>query len=570
MAIKRSGKKKKLGKIRSSGSSGSATEQSPRRPKWVTKTPPCQLNCPQGTDIRGILRTIADGEKLERTREETFREAFSMLTENNPFPAVCGRVCPHPCEAGCNRNELDEPASINAVERFVGDWGLEEGIPFPKAEESHPDKPVAVIGSGPAGLAAAYHLAKRGYPVTVFEAFAKAGGMLRYGIPAYRLPRDVLDAEIQRILDLGVELKANTFVGRDVPLEEVREKYKAVFVGLGAHKGRLLRCPGEDAENVWTGTSFLNRVNEGEDVDVGRKVVVIGGGDTAVDAARMARRIGADVQIIYRRTRTEMPAIDEEIEWAEKEGIEIRLLAAPLEIIKEGDRATAMRCQVMELGEPDDSGRRRPVPIEGEEFTVELDTVIAAISQEPDFDGLEDLREGKDWVKTDESGATKLDGVWSGGDDVQLALVTTAIYQGRVAAETIHYALSGIERPTREKKPTIKTDQMVLTFYEKKMREHAVELAPEEALANPDQEIKAGLTEEQVLEEAARCLSCGQCFDCGTCWSFCQDQAIVKPLQAGEPYKFKLEFCKGCDKCAEQCPCGFIEMYDPTAASPAS
>jgi Pyruvate/2-oxoacid:ferredoxin oxidoreductase delta subunit len=262
-----------------------------------------------------------------------------------------------------------------------------------------------------------------------------------------------------------------------------------------------------------------------------------------------------------------MPAIQEEIDGAEKEGVDIRLLAAPIEIQTENGHAKAMRCQVMELGEPDDSGRRRPVPIEGEEFTIEVDTVIAAISQEPDFTGLDDLREGNDWIKTDESGATKEEGVYSGGDNVQLALVTTAIYQGRVAAETIDYGLSGIEPEKSEEKPVIKTDKMVLSFYEKKMREHGEEISPEEALADPDREIQSGLTEEQVVAEAARCLSCGQCFDCGTCWSYCQDNAIVKPLVPGEPYKFKLEFCKGCDKCAEQCPCGYIEMYDPMTSS---
>jgi len=568
MAIKRSGKKKKkkLGSLKSSGAS--STEQSSRRPKWVAKTPPCQLNCPQGTDIRGILRTIADGEKHEKPRDETFLKAFEMLTTNNPFPSVCGRVCPHPCETGCNRNELDEPASINAMERYIGDWGLERKLPLPAGELEQADKPIAVIGAGPAGLSAAFHLRKRGYPVTVFEAFPKAGGMLRYGIPAYRLPRDVLDAEIQRIVDMGVELKCDVSIGKDIPLEEIRQKYAAVFVGIGAHQGRLLRCPGEDAENVWTGTSFLNEANQGKTIDVGKKVVVIGGGDTAIDAARMARRMGSDAMILYRRTREEMPAIKEEIDGAEKEGVEIRLLAAPIEINTENGRAKTMRCQVMELGEPDDSGRRRPVPIEGEEFTIEVDTVVAAISQEPDFTGLEDLRETpRDWIKADETGATKEEGVYSGGDNVQLALVTTAIFQGRVAAETIDYGIRGIERPEGEDKPVIKADKMVLTFYEKTLREHGEEMAADAALADPDAEIMSGLSEEQAVAEAARCLSCGECFDCGTCWSYCQDNAIVKPLIAGDPYKFKLEFCKGCDKCAEQCPCGYIEMYDPMTTS---
>ena len=388
MAIKRSSKKKKkkLGSLRGSGG-GSGVESSPLRPVGVEKSAPCMGGCPQGTDIRGILTTIASGEKQEKPREETFQKVFEMLTEKNPLPAICGRVCPHPCEVECNRGEVDGAVSINNVERYIGDWGIEKGLPLTKATEEKREESVAVIGAGPAGLSAAYHLAKEGYPVTIYEAFPKAGGMLRYGIPAYRLPREVIDAEVQRILDLGVELVTGVAVGRDLPMEEIRRKHKAVFVGIGAHKGRLLGCPGEDAENVWTGTEFLNKANRGETIDVGEKVLVIGGGDTAIDAARVSRRMGADVTIVYRRTRHEMPAIDEEIVGAEEEGIEMHFLAAPIEIVTENGKATSMRCQVCELGEPDDSGRRRPVPVEGEEFTIEADTIVAALSQEPEFDG---------------------------------------------------------------------------------------------------------------------------------------------------------------------------------------
>lgn len=568
MGIKRSTdkKKKKLGSLRSSGSSGSATEQSPRRPKKVEKTPPCQMGCPQGTDIRGILTKIAAGEKQGLDRKETWNEVFQMLSAKNPLPAVCGRVCPHPCEAECNRNEVDAPASINNVERFVGDWALENGLGFKAPDEKY-DEPIAVIGSGPAGLSTAYHLAKKGYPVTIYEAFPKAGGMLRYGIPAYRLPREIIDQEVQRILDLGVELKLNTAVGKDISLADLRSQNKAVFVGIGAHKGRLLGIPGEDAEGMWTGTSFLNTVNSGAEVDVGKRVLVIGGGDTAIDAARMSRRLGAQSTIVYRRTRDEMPAIDEEIEGAEEEGVDLRFLAAPIEILTENGKCTGMRCQVCELGEPDSSGRRRPVPVEGEEFTIEADTIVAAISQAPDFEGFDNLIEGRDWIKVDEGGETKEGMVFSGGDNLNLGLVTIAIAQGRLAADTIHAKLRGIEPVKSEEHPIIKTDKMALNYYEKLLRAECGSLPVEDRFANPDAEIESGLTEEQAIAEAQRCMSCGSCFDCGTCWSYCQDSAIIKPLQAGEPYKFKLEFCKGCDKCAEQCPCGYIEMYDPTTTA---
>ncbi len=284
MGIKRV-KKKKLGKSRGSGVTTGAGF-SARRPQFVPKTPPCQAACPQGTDIRGILTLIADGEKHGRKREETFQEVFDKLTENNPLPAVCGRVCPHPCETDCNRNSVDTPAGINNIERFVGDWGIEHGLPLKRVTEERQAETIAVIGAGPAGLSCAAHLARRGYPVTIYEAFPKAGGMLRYGIPPYRLPPEIIDAEVQRILDLGVELKCNAAVGSDLPIEELRKENAAVFVGIGAHKGRLLGVEGEDAENVWTGTSFLNRANRGEKIEVGNRILA------GVDDVQCRWRVG--------------------------------------------------------------------------------------------------------------------------------------------------------------------------------------------------------------------------------------------------------------------------------------
>jgi NADPH-dependent glutamate synthase beta subunit-like oxidoreductase len=568
VGIKRVGKKKKkLGTLRGQASGGSGVEISTRRPKFVPKIPPCKLGCPQGTKIRHALTRIALGQKYEKSPEEFMTEAFYVWTEMNPMPSTLGRVCPHPCEGECNRKDLDKAVGINAMERFIGDWGLERELPLKKVSDETRTERIAVVGAGPAGLGCAYHLAKRGYPVTIFEAFPKAGGMLRYGIPAYRLPRDVLDAEIRRILDLGVELECDTAIGRDMPLEDLRKEYRAVFVGIGAHKGRLLRCPGEDAEGVYTGTEFLHRMNCGEKIEVGNRVLVVGGGDTAVDAARVSRRMGAEVTIVYRRTRVEMPAIEPEIVGAEEEGVEIKLLAAPIEILTKDGRVSGMRCQVMELGEPDSSGRRRPVPVEGEEFSLEADTVVAAISQEPDFEGLESLREGKDWVKVDDRGATKEEEVFAGGDVLDLGIVTLALAQGRLAADTIHARITGQQPPEENGRPVIRSDKMVFTFYQQQKeqidRQERVEIPVAERFADPDAEVQRGLSEEEAFRESKRCMSCGQCFDCGTCWSFCQDGAIVKPLTFEETYKFKMELCKGCDKCAEQCPCGFIEMYDP-------
>ncbi len=401
--------------IKATGSVGG--EISPLRPRYAPKTPPCIGNCPSGADIRGWLTTLAQAESYGRTSEQAFQAAWEIIVERNPFPAVCGRVCPHPCESACNRTEKDGPVAVNALERFIGDFAISKGLKLSRLTEDTQTEKIAVVGAGPAGLSCAYQLARLGYPVTVFEAFSQPGGMLRYGIPKYRLPRDILDAEIGRILDLGVDLKCNFVVGKDISLDDLRQQYPAVFVGIGAHRGLQLRVPGEDASNVFTGTEFLNRVNSGEEVPVEDKVVVIGGGDTAIDAARVSKRLGADVTILYRRTRDEMPAIAPEIEGALEEGVKIEFLAAPLEVITSDGRAVGMKCIRMQLGEKDSSGRPRPVPIPGSEFEVAATAIIAAISQAPQFDGFASLREGKDWIKTDAWGATKVEGVYSGGDD---------------------------------------------------------------------------------------------------------------------------------------------------------
>lgn len=559
MALKRKAKKKL--KTQASGASGSSgVESSPLRPYQLEKDPPCANNCPQGTEVRKILMTIAQAEKYEKTREDSFNEAWEIFTNKNPMPAVCGCVCPHPCETNCNRAEMDGPLSVNDIEKFIGEWGLKNNLKLVKlTEEKHPET-VAVVGAGPAGLCCAYHLARNGYDVTIFESFSKAGGMLRYGIPAYRLPHETLDGEIQNILDLGVELKTNTIIGKDITYEELQESYDAIFIGIGAHKGKKLWCEGEDAENVYSGVNFLHLANTGKPVELGDKVVVIGGGDTAIDAARVALRLGATVTLLYRRTRNEMPAIEEEIVGAEDENITFHFLAAPAKIYKENGRAVRMNCQRMELGEPDSSGRRRPVPIEGDTFDIEVTSVIAAISQEPDFDNLEMLREGKDWVKADKHGVTSIEKSFAGGDVLDLALVTDALSHGKIAADAIHASFRGIEPENAVEKPVIGKDRIVFSHYEEAKRHDSLLVDPDKRFEDPWAEIRSTLSPDDIVAEAKRCLSCGDCFDCGTCWSFCQDNAIVKPLISGQPYKFKLEFCNGCNKCKEVCPCGYIEM----------
>ncbi len=543
------------------GGSG-VTQISSLRPQQVEKLAPCIGNCPSCTDIRGWITTIAQREKLGLSNEQALERAWRMIAEFNPFPAVMGRVCPHPCEDNCNRREKDGGVAVNAMERFVGDWALDRGLALGRLEDGGKPESVGIIGAGPAGLSCAYQLARRGYPVTVYEAFPEAGGMLRYGIPRYRLPREVLDAEIRRILDLGVELRLATAVGRDIALDELRTGHKAIFVGIGAHRGKRMGVPGEDGCGVWTGTEFLNRVNSGEAVEIGRRVAVIGGGDTAIDAARVARRFGAAVTIIYRRTRVEMPAIASEIEQALEEGIEIEFLAAPVAVRREGETLAALVVQRMELGEPDASGRRRPVPVVGSEYEVPADAVIAAISQEPEAEPVAGLGAASGWFKADANGKV-LEGVWAGGDDVELGLATIAIYQGRRAAETIHAALRGIEAPpAKDGRPPVPASRIKLAHYDARPRAERAVLGPQERLAQPDAEVDGGITSEQFFQEVTRCLSCGSCFDCEKCWMYCQYSCFAKleDKQPGHYFKVKLELCDGCKKCADECPCGFLEM----------
>ncbi len=536
---------------------GAGAQISPLRPRYTQKTPPCAGGCPNGADARGWLTTIAQAEPYGRTHEQACELAWKMITERNPFPSVCGRVCPHPCEENCNRTSKDGAVAINALERYVGDFALERGFKFTRLTDDVFPENIAVIGAGPAGLSCAYQLARRGYQVTIYEGFAQPGGMLRYGIPKYRLPRAVLDGEIRRILDLGVKLQCDTSVGREIPLDAVRAKHPAVFVGIGAHRGLRLGIPGEDAANVWSGTEFLNCVNSGACASVGTKAVVVGGGDTAIDAARVCRRLGAEVTLLYRRTRAEMPAIKPEIEGALEEGIKMEFLAAPVEIECVNGLATSLRCIRMSLGEADASGRPRPIAIAGLEFTLGATAIIAAIGHEPTFGEFAGLRAGDSWIKVDDWGATRLDWTYSGGDDVALGLVSIAIAQGRFAAEAIDARLRGKKLAKPEPLPPATAARLKLNWYKDAPRHEQTRIPVDQR--RMDSEVESGLSEQEACDEAKRCLSCGMCMDCETCWMYCTPSAFVK-LPKGQHYKVKLELCNGCKKCGEECPCGYIDM----------
>ncbi len=544
--------KKKKGLRLGGGDTSEAIGGSSLRPRYTLKVPPCTVSCPVGTKIREYLTMLKDGESYERVWEH--------ITDYNPLPATTGRVCPHPCEGGCNREFHDSSVGINDIERFIGTYGIEHKLQHKKiTDQVFPEK-VAVVGAGPAGISCAYHLARRGYQVTVFEAKEKPGGMLRYGIPRYRLPDNVIDSEYSAITGMGVALKCGVKVGKDVAFDDLKKEFQVIYVAIGAQNGSKLNVPGEDAANVFTGVDFLERINSGKKVEIGNKVSVIGGGDTAIDAARVAKRLGADVTILYRRTVKEMPAIKTEIQEAEEEGIHFEFLTAPVEVVKNSDKATGLKCIRMELGSPDASGRPRPVPVKGSEFVVESTAVIAAVSQIVDFAGLERFRNERGWIDVNDHYETTEKNVYAGGDVTQeLDIAATAIGLGRKAALAIDNYLRGKEEPKEIPLPAISYQQMNLSYYEKLPKIKKNSLAVIDRISN-FKEISPTITEGQLMAEVKRCMSCGNCFACDRCWMFCQYNAVVKPAVKGDPYKFKLEFCIGCKKCAEQCPCGYIDM----------
>ena len=477
---------------------------------------PCHHSCPINENAHTYIRLIAEGK---------FDEAIAASRERNPFPSICGRVCYHPCELKCRRSDIDEPIAIAALKRFIADYEDRIGRVVEPVERQWEEK-VAVIGSGPAGLSAAYHLTKRGYAVTVFEALSVAGGMMAVGIPDYRLPKAVLQKEIDAIEQMGVEIKLNTPVGAELTLDNLfQQGYNAIFIAIGTHKGGRLSIEGEDAKGVIEGTTFLQEVNLGKKLPLGEKVAVIGGGNVAIDAARTALRLGAkEVAIVYRRSREEMPAHQWEVEEAENEGVKFHFLALPTKVFSKNGKVTGMECIRMRLGERDESGRRRPIPIEGTAFTMDVNALIPAISQVPDLsflinggnDGLETTKQST-FMVNQETLATTRDGVFAGGDCVSgPTMVVEAIASGEQAAMSIHsYLRDGKveELHPREKarldaqlmeKPTQVKSEGGL---EQKPRQ-VTPVLPLEQRQHNFAEIELCFTEEMAVAEAKRCLQC--------------------------------------------------------------
>jgi len=519
-------------------------------PVNMMQTPPCTQSCPAGNDIRGFLRVLAE--------KQDYEEAWHVLTRTNPLPATCGRVCPHPCEAGCNRRDFDTPLAINSAERAVGDYGLEYNLKHKKLISKRKEK-VAVVGSGPAGLSCAFHLTKRGFQVKIFEANSEPGGWMRYGIPSYRLPNYILKQEIEKILGLGIEIECNVKVGVNIPMDHLTRHYNAVFLGLGAQMGTSIKIPGEDTQNVFSGVEFLKLINSGQIVEVGRDVIVVGGGNTAMDCARVAKRLGANVSVFYRRTRVEMPAITAEIDEAMEERIMFRYHTNPVKIITDEDRVVGLLCGQMELKEPDASGRARPVPIEDSESIYPADTVIMATGQAVDYDGIEIQKQNDQWISTNENLMTSIDGVFAGGDAVLgLETVAVAIGQGLRAASAIEDYIEGNVESQLAPPPVIYSKDLNTYYYtqEKRFSKEAVSIHTR--LKN-FREIYPSFDRQEIIKEAERCFSCGLCFYCGNCYMYCPDNAVKISPSTGK-YDFDLDFCKGCGLCAIECPCHYIQM----------
>ncbi len=483
---------------------------------------PCTVTCPAHINVQGYIQLIKMGK---------YAEAVKLIMERAPIPGTLGRICPHPCEEQCRRQELDEPLAISGLKRFAADQ-VDLATLAPPLVEARPEK-IAIIGSGPAGLSCAYHLALKGYRPTIFEALDQPGGMLRVGIPEYRLPRDVVQKEIDNILRLGVELKTNMALGADFTLDDLfAQGYQAVFLGIGCHRGRTLGIPGEDSDGVMQGVEFLRRHNLGQDIKVGKRLAVIGGGNVALDVAGAARRYGATVTIVYRRSREEMPAHAWEIDQGLCEGVKILYQVAPLEVRSEDGKITTLLCQQMDLAERDDSGRRRPIPIAGAEFEMAVDMVIPAIGQEAGSADLNDSgiafsRLGT--IETDEvTYMTSRPGVFAAGDaHTGPWIAIEAVGGGNEAAESIDRYLKGVDMyegrvrgiAARQRWREIPKDE------EGRPREIMATLPPEIS-SICFAEIAQGYSEAQALSEASRCLNCQICSECGQCVTACQAGAI--------------------------------------------
>lgn len=531
-----------------SGSRGSTGPVRSQHPAYVTLTPPCQAACPAGENIRAWLALAQEGR---------YRQAWEKLTEDNPMPAVHGRVCYHPCESGCNRAEVDSAVSIHAVERFLGDMATREGWAFHRLRDAT-GKRVLIVGAGPAGLSAAYHLARLGHDVEIREAGPVAGGMMHFGIPAYRMPRAELAADVARIEALGVRIRLNHKV-TDLMAEKAAGGFDAVFLAIGAGIGRRVEIPARDAARVLDAVTLLHDTSSAAPPLLGRRVVIYGGGNTAMDAARTAKRLGAtETIIVYRRDRDHMPAHGFEADEALEEGVKIRWLSTIKEI-----SGSDLQIERMEL---DAEGRPQPT---GEIETLSADALVLALGQQSDsgflqaVPGLAFTPDGAVVVGPDmQTGAA---GIFAGGDMVPAQQsVTISTGHGKLAARHIDAWLSGTVHQPKPPAPLAGFSCLNLPVYADALQSAQRRLA-DAARMGGFQEILKGLTTKEARYEAQRCYSCGQCYECDNCFAACPEQAIVKH-GPGRGYRIDLTKCTGCASCAEQCPCGALEMIPEEAS----
>ena len=509
------------------------------RPVYLDRLPPCNNACPAGENIQDWLFHAESGD---------YEQAWRVLVQDNPLPAIMGRVCYHPCESSCNRGQLDNSVGINSVERFLGDEAIRRGWKF-DAPPAATGKTVLIVGAGPSGLSAAYHLARMGHSVEIQEAGPLAGGMMRFGIPKYRLPRDVLDAEVQRILDLGVTLKLNTKITR---IEQSMRGFDAAFLAVGAHIAKRAFIPAGDAAHIVDAVSVL-RSMEGEDKPLlGRRVVVYGGGNTAIDVARTAKRLGAtDAIIVYRRTREKMPAHDFEVEEALQEGVMIKWLST----IKQAEEGS-LTVEKMVLDE-----KSVPQPT-GEFETMEADSLILALGQDVDLsllEGVPDLEIKNGTVQVSANMMTGHPGIFAGGDMVPSErTVTVAVGHGKKAARHIDAWLRDTAcepAPKHELADFSRINPWYYSDADKTVRPMLDMIRRQTSF----DEVQGGLIETNALFEARRCLSCGNCFECDNCYGVCPDNAVIK-LGPGRRFEFNYDYCKGCGLCVTECPCGAIKM----------
>jgi NADPH-dependent glutamate synthase beta subunit-like oxidoreductase len=536
-------------------------------PDYINPPSPCHTACPVGGNIALWIQQV---------KEKDYYAAWVTLTANNPYPAIAGRICHHPCEPACNRGKYDEAISICGLERFVGDMALAEDWSFPAVAITKKEK-IAIVGGGPAGLAAAFHLRRAGYAVTIFESKPELGGLLRYGIPSYRLCKEVLDKETQRILELGIEVKTNSQINSKQEFEDLQKEFAAVYLATGAAKAK--RLPVLDYDRDWAidSAEYLAKTNSGEAMEVGQRVVIIGGGSAAMDVARTARRFDKEICMLTLEPEAELPCQEEEVVESKEEGITLINAAMLQSVTDNGEQGLLLNCIKIEFTPGEERGQFSIEAIEGSEFTLEADSIVSSIGQDPDLTELGKLVDSNGaLIKINEQQRTSIDGLFAGGDAASMErFVTHAFGMGKdVAREIDHYLYPDIavdnkkrinrylqeERTARSRDSSadVNMDAINTYYYDNLARENQLTVSVEERLKNFN-ETQLNFSVDTALKEVERCFSCGNCIFCDNCVYYCPDMAITKTEHG---YEVNDNFCKGCGLCVNECPTGSIKMFE--------